>query len=175
MGADEFSTVAFGKDANAAFRSATEEARYENGHGGYTGTIAEKHGFTLIDLKAIRMTLAKFDKALEAHMDLRYAHQNANTLPNKQTKREQSKFNTKIKRARRAFEKIAGSNADLISRAANTSEDKWGNALAIEITRYCNHAVISFIASGINSSRSEAIMDSSVSFSAARSPAAPCT
>jgi hypothetical protein len=45
MGASEFFTSASGKNVKEAFREATEDARYENGHGGYTGTIAEKHEY----------------------------------------------------------------------------------------------------------------------------------
>jgi hypothetical protein len=45
MGASEFFTAASGKTVKEAFRSAIEEAQYESGHGGYTGTIAEKDSF----------------------------------------------------------------------------------------------------------------------------------
>jgi hypothetical protein len=45
MGACDFAVVARGKDAKDAFSRAVQDARYENGHGGYTGTIAEKHDF----------------------------------------------------------------------------------------------------------------------------------
>lgn len=50
MGACDFSTIAKGKTAKEAFRTAVEDAQYESGHGGYTGTIAEKHEFRMIDL-----------------------------------------------------------------------------------------------------------------------------
>ena len=50
MGADTFMGRARGKTANEAFRSARAEALYECGHGGYTGTIAEKHSFVMIQL-----------------------------------------------------------------------------------------------------------------------------
>ena len=50
MGAETFKTVAFGKDATDAFWAATERAAYMHGHGGYTGTIAEKDRFMLIPL-----------------------------------------------------------------------------------------------------------------------------
>lgn len=48
MGADEFFTRAVGRTAGQAFADAVEDARYEHGHGGYTGTIAEKHSFVEI-------------------------------------------------------------------------------------------------------------------------------
>ena len=51
MGAQVFTTTAKGSDARNAFISAVREAQYECGHGGYTGTIAEKHGFNVIALK----------------------------------------------------------------------------------------------------------------------------
>lgn len=46
MGATNFEVIATGKTAREAFLSAVDDARYWNGHGGYTGTIAEKSGFT---------------------------------------------------------------------------------------------------------------------------------
>lgn len=48
MGACTFTDVAKGSTAKEAFENATSDARYEHGHGGYTGTIAEKHSFTII-------------------------------------------------------------------------------------------------------------------------------
>jgi len=42
MGAAEFYDVGGGASVSEAFNSLVEDARYEYGHGGYTGTIAEK-------------------------------------------------------------------------------------------------------------------------------------
>ena len=50
MGAAAFITEARGRNAQEAFHSAVERALYEHGHGGYTGTIAEKTGFVGITL-----------------------------------------------------------------------------------------------------------------------------
>jgi len=47
-GAVDFQTVGKGKNVQEAFNDAVSEAQYENGHGGYSGTIAEKHSFVLI-------------------------------------------------------------------------------------------------------------------------------
>lgn len=52
MGASNFSNTAEGSSAKEAFKNATEEARYKHGHGGYTGTIAEKSTFTMISVPA---------------------------------------------------------------------------------------------------------------------------
>jgi hypothetical protein len=45
MGACDFTVGAKGATAKEAFSRAIEDARYERGHGGYTGTIAEKGTF----------------------------------------------------------------------------------------------------------------------------------
>lgn len=48
MGACDFISLSKGKTPTEAFISAVEYAQYEHGHGGYTGTIAEKHEFKLV-------------------------------------------------------------------------------------------------------------------------------
>ncbi|WP_369380510.1 hypothetical protein [Streptomyces sp. cg36] len=53
MGAADFITTATAKDATAAFHQAQDTARYEYGHGGYTGTIAEKHDLRLATYKVL--------------------------------------------------------------------------------------------------------------------------
>ena len=45
MGAETFTSQAAGKTALEAFATAVIEASYEYGHGGYTGSIAEKNAF----------------------------------------------------------------------------------------------------------------------------------
>jgi hypothetical protein len=45
MGATEFFTYAEGINVKAAFVAAKQEAEYESGNSGYTGTIAEKDDF----------------------------------------------------------------------------------------------------------------------------------
>lgn len=47
MGAEQFWISGWGTNASAAFQAAVEEAQYEYGRGGYTGTIAEKDSFFL--------------------------------------------------------------------------------------------------------------------------------
>lgn len=48
MGATDFSTKASGTTARKAFKQARDDAAFQHGHGGYTGTIAEKHDFEMI-------------------------------------------------------------------------------------------------------------------------------
>lgn len=50
MGAVDFHCHAQGKDVQEAFGRAVQDARYDYGHAGYTGTIAEKSSYTLFDL-----------------------------------------------------------------------------------------------------------------------------
>lgn len=53
MGGSTFVVAANGKTAKEAFDAAREEALYEYGHRGYTGTIAEKHSFVMVQLPHI--------------------------------------------------------------------------------------------------------------------------
>jgi hypothetical protein len=48
MGASTFENIAWAKTAKDAFRIAREEAQFENGNGGYTGSLAEKGNFVMI-------------------------------------------------------------------------------------------------------------------------------
>ena len=48
MGAQDFYQEGEGSTAEEAFRTARKDACYEQGHGGYSGTLAEKHSFVLI-------------------------------------------------------------------------------------------------------------------------------
>lgn len=50
MGASDFIDYGIGKTADEAFSNAVQQARYDYGHAGYTGTIAEKPGFVLFTL-----------------------------------------------------------------------------------------------------------------------------
>lgn len=52
MGATTFTTVAAGKTADDAYNAAVRDALYWHGHGGYTGTIAEKGGYVEFPLPA---------------------------------------------------------------------------------------------------------------------------
>tara|TARA_B100001094_G_scaffold321192_1_gene368534 strand:- start:1668 stop:1958 length:291 start_codon:yes stop_codon:yes gene_type:complete len=51
MGADVFMITATGVSAGDAFSNARQDALYCSGHGGYTGTIAEKDSFDVVALK----------------------------------------------------------------------------------------------------------------------------
>jgi hypothetical protein len=48
MGAEWFTQDADGADVSEAFRVARAAAQYEHGHGGYSGTLAEKDSWVLV-------------------------------------------------------------------------------------------------------------------------------
>ena len=50
MGAQEFYNSAKGKTAKEAFAVALDQALYDFGHAGYTGTLAEKNSFVMIEV-----------------------------------------------------------------------------------------------------------------------------
>jgi len=50
MGACEFMCTASGQSVQKAFNAAVEQAQYDYGHAGYTGTIAEKDCFVSIEV-----------------------------------------------------------------------------------------------------------------------------
>ena len=52
MGATTFKTISTGKTAREAFTTATQNARWNCGNSGYTGTIAEKSSFVMINVPA---------------------------------------------------------------------------------------------------------------------------
>lgn len=65
MGAEVFMQVGKGATAQEAFDAAVKEACYEYGHGGYTGSIAEKTNFTLIEKSAILGPYEQADKLID--------------------------------------------------------------------------------------------------------------
>jgi len=71
MGATNYITVARGKNAKEAFESAVANAQWEHGHGGYTGTIAEKGSFVLFQRpKGVRLaTVKKVVHAMTTYWD----------------------------------------------------------------------------------------------------------
>ncbi len=62
MGACEFFEIKKGqyKDAREAFNDAVSNAAYEHGHGGYSGTIAEKDSFQMVEVPKGTKDIQKF-------------------------------------------------------------------------------------------------------------------
>jgi len=119
MGATDFHTCAFGKDARDAFRSATEEARHAEGHGGYTGTIAEKSDFAEVELpKGLKASTV--EKIIDAAMQYRAAGdedwQNGKYVTLKKSN---------VPSALRKYEGV-------IARLGRIADDKWGPAACVK-------------------------------------------
>ena len=66
-GASGFTDYGYGTNANRVFRDLVEEAQYEHGSRGYTGTIAEKDGFTMATREV--MTQAQAREYADKHYD----------------------------------------------------------------------------------------------------------
>lgn len=71
MGADEFTVGAKGKTAKEAFNTAVSEARYESGHGGYSGTIAEKDSFVFLGTRPNKKEAYAYAQTLMEDIDSR--------------------------------------------------------------------------------------------------------
>lgn len=58
MGASEFTQIGHGATAEEAFAHAREQAGWERGHGGYSGTVYEKDSFVMIEKKPLPLAEA---------------------------------------------------------------------------------------------------------------------
>jgi hypothetical protein len=104
MGAQEFSQVAFGKTARDAFYTARENAAYEHGHGGYTGSLAEKSAFVEITIPPRADLKALIEAAWEVSWD-----ESTPIVPANLTQHQ-----------------------NLILRLSRALEDKWGPAVCVK-------------------------------------------
>ena len=127
MGATDFSAVAFGKTAEEAYHKAVDEALYERGHGGYTGTIAEKSGFHLFEPPK-GLTYARAMKLIEEFTTRTYK------IEGMEWAHDQAKAKREAKAARKWMEKLDPTLRSWLVKCHNVSEDKWGPAAAIKIT-----------------------------------------
>jgi len=64
MGAADFAELVRIPNVKEAFATATDNAAHDHGHGGYSGTIAEKSGYAIID-QTVRTTRAAYAFAQE--------------------------------------------------------------------------------------------------------------
>lgn len=121
MGAQFDSKIAVGKTPAEAFRSAVDSARWEHGHGGYSGTIAEKHEFVSVVLPK-GMTASKFmglveDGTYQFGVLAEPTYYSASDL----------------KQAQRFVKNLPASARPSVERAAKIVGDKWGPAVCVEL------------------------------------------
>lgn len=122
MGADHFTTIALGKTVSEAFSKAQRDAAYEYGHGGYTGTIAEKDGFVTITVPKGTTAEKLIAKGHEAAWAWEQAKYREGYKP-KATERAAWKY---------LVAKLGEYDAERFMELAHG--DKWGPALALEVT-----------------------------------------
>lgn len=142
MGANTFQTYGFGKDSREAFVAAVKDAQWEYGHGGYTGTIAEKATYSLVPLPP-RVTSDKFVRWIELMLydDRPYLKQTLAQLESKRAPRgmgdEWRKRKADLRKSLKRIEKerasVPAQYQALVERAAAIYDDKWGPALAFEL------------------------------------------
>jgi hypothetical protein len=109
MGADQFQVIALGRTAHIAFSKAVNQAQYDFGHAGYTGTIAEKDGYVFagpVSSRHVDRLEGYFGRVLYGIVDKHGPAQG----------------------------RIPESMRDVITTHAETYDDKWGPAVCLEIT-----------------------------------------
>jgi hypothetical protein len=143
MGAADFQTYGFGKTADEAYRGAVSEALYWSGHGGYTGTIAEKGGYELITLpprvSGKRFLKWLYDLSWADHSE--YSKERLHYLETHRAppgkgeawRKEKAQLRKQIKDAQRVLAKLPKQHLPLLQRAEQIFDDKWGPALAFEV------------------------------------------
>lgn len=117
MGAEVFEVESGGKDLNEAFTRAVDNATYDWGHSGYTGTIAEKPGVYLIPTPA-GVLAREVKRTVEDAQGFDY--------------KEDWAEGEKVAEAFAQVVKWYGE--DEASKIVKKSDDKWDDAIAIELT-----------------------------------------
>lgn len=146
MGAADYRSTAFGKTAQAAFSAAVEQAQHEHGHGGYTGTIAEKngYGFIQVDLpKGVAMDafinllhdaeeFGYLDYERERLRDHeRFGKGKRKTYGGRTLKQAQAAYEKEKRKADRFWSRLAKKPglAEAVRKYGPAFQDKWGPAL----------------------------------------------
>ena len=162
MGATNFETTATGKTAREAFLNAVNDAYYWNGHGGYTGTIAEKPGFVefavpLAELPERKLEVDSYDPKVKGMVVTLVPEQAINRLSNaiyryhwesedkeisapswvkpekaEEYIKEQTEFRQRTKADIDFF--ISKMGLSKWKQMCETYDDKWGEAVAIKMS-----------------------------------------
>jgi hypothetical protein len=123
MGATEFAIDNVGKTVGDAFDKQATSDQYNFGHSGYTGTLAEKDGFVLID-RPPRITAGRLmDTIIDATdwlfwLDTDEKYQHAYAKPKA--------------KCQKAWQRLQQWYPGGARRICETYDDKWGPALAVE-------------------------------------------
>lgn len=135
MGGNTFEEISFGKDARDAFSKAIDEARHFHGHGGYTGTIAEKSSYTFITdtfsemKKRIKAKMSRVRDEIRAEKAKRKKDRDTFALNDLREELVRLQYANRIKASSGAFG-LANMLTEMNDRRI---DDKWGPAGCIEI------------------------------------------
>jgi len=125
MGACEFSEIAFGKTAQEAFDTVVRQAEWEHGHGGYTGTIAEKGADGFVEMNKTAngkpYTQADVDRMLKIAHDKMFGFVKYNGGCGNDAKED--------KAAKRRYNSLSPAERDWVNKAEKLIGDKWGACL----------------------------------------------
>lgn len=137
MGACDFMNYSFGKTAQEAFSHCVQQAQYEHGHGGYSGTIAEKHDFVVLPKPPTRLSVERLAGCAinceDTYMHWRPLKEGENRYSAGWTKStfdgdgDETVFVAERK-------KMPPKLKPWVERAAQVAADKWGPAACVEIT-----------------------------------------
>ncbi len=142
MGAWNFQNTEVAKTPEQAFKTAVDNARWEHGNGGYTGTIAEKPGFVLFTLPP-RVTVAKFLGWIASEeasgMGVEYAREDLHQirmagLGKAQILAAEKTLRQAEKDAARFWKTVPEAARETVRKAARLYNQKWNEAVAVEMT-----------------------------------------
>jgi hypothetical protein len=135
MGATNFSDVGTGSNVQDAFYALVREAQWEHGHGGYTGTIAEKHDYVLFAVPEGLTPMEAAAAAMSARNIMDYDDEKADWVRRPMTPESVAKHaiygNYPEKQADLAA-RIAPHMATLV-KIGEVASDKWGPAAAFQL------------------------------------------
>ena len=124
MGAEEFFQVEAGKDAREAFNRAVEQAQWEHGHGGYSGTLAEKGSF--IELRVP----SGVEPATFANMVSAYWPGSDGSFTDPSPESCGGTWNQKLNAT---FTELSDTDKNAVRKAYQAIQDKWGPAGCIDL------------------------------------------
>ena len=136
MGACDFMNRSCGKNARDAFDSLRDHAAYEHGHGGYTGTIAEKGSFvelptpkTKMDMEELAECANNEGKTYTVWRELKEGE--ASPFWGCRTTYNDDGTKTTFVPEQR---EIPDDLKAWMKRAVDVANDKWGPAACVEVT-----------------------------------------
>jgi hypothetical protein len=136
MGACDFIDYGFGKTAQEAFVACADEAAYEYGHGGYTGTIAEKHEYVLLPTPKTRLPLEDlaYCAIIGGDTITTFRKLKEGEDPCKATRAYYDAATNSMVKQVPVRKKLPQALQEWVQRAHRVTGDKWGPAACVEIT-----------------------------------------